>query len=574
MQLSVPTLPPVSAAPGTGSAVSTDVIPEAALEGFGAVLLAATQPPAPEVVPPTQAAPGGEAVLPGVSVEPHAGTTQTGPSTETVRTGAQVGPHLVPTRSAPSPDSVRTVSRPGPHSVPTQAEHVPEEGAEEPAKPIAVADVPVSNIFQPQVTAMPAAPATPENEVVATEARPTTTVSSRVAPAAPEKSSSQEVAQGQGKAAVSPVVTTTAAAPQSEPQSSVPEALLPEIAAVARTFTRSAPAARPENMDTAAVPVRPETLARAQVAQAEVPSTPVSKPAVATETTTESENEIVAAISPEARRSIDTYRAFARGSGVEAHTTGGHPENIAVSTPRADVGPVTPEKAVKNNDLVASKQQVAKHEPVVGTRAANPSEPMPVLFSHDYVSPVFRAEPLPNVTVAPVAFETVASEAAGETEQVATARRAIATTLETVQQFSTADARGVNLKFSVSGTDLAVHVALRGGEIQTTFRTESPELRAALATEWRSVTAQFDAGAQRLAEPVFSANPASSSMQADAGASHREGRSAQQQQEAPTTPFRFSTAERESAAPAQPAAPAISITPAPLPSTRRLHAFA
>jgi len=75
-----------------------------------------------------------------------------------------------------------------------------------------------------------------------------------------------------------------------------------------------------------------------------------------------------------------------------------------------------------------------------------------------------------------------------------------------VERYSAGDRHSVQLQFSVGGADLSVRVELRGDEVRTTFRTDSPELRNALAHEWqaasRGTTEDRDV---RMAPPVFSA---------------------------------------------------------------------
>jgi len=61
----------------------------------------------------------------------------------------------------------------------------------------------------------------------------------------------------------------------------------------------------------------------------------------------------------------------------------------------------------------------------------------------------------------------------------------------------------VNLKFNVAGENLSVRVALQGGQVHTQFRTDSGELRTALAHEWQSVSSA--GGTSRFADPVFTA---------------------------------------------------------------------
>jgi hypothetical protein len=57
-----------------------------------------------------------------------------------------------------------------------------------------------------------------------------------------------------------------------------------------------------------------------------------------------------------------------------------------------------------------------------------------------------------------------------------------------VEQASAQGQKSVHLQFSVGDADLSVRVQLHAGEVRTTFRTDSPELRAALAHEWQAIT--------------------------------------------------------------------------------------
>src|SRR5581483_11633984 len=89
-------------------------------------------------------------------------------------------------------------------------------------------------------------------------------------------------------------------------------------------------------------------------------------------------------------------------------------------------------------------------------------------------------------------------------EIVSTAHRAVETALEVADRFTAQDRHTVNLQFSVAGQDLAVRVELRADEVRTTFRTDSPELRNALAHEWQSVAGQGTSErGLRLVTPTF-----------------------------------------------------------------------
>ena len=177
----------------------------------------------------------------------------------------------------------------------------------------------------------------------------------------------------------------------------------------------------------------------------------------------------------------------------------------------------------------------------------------------------------------PLAFDHLMKEGGeGTTGQMAqVARRAVESALAVADQYVTGDQRSVKLQFTVGGEQLAVRVELKGNQVHTTFRTDSPELRSALAQEWQSVSAaQTGVRPHRLADPVFASNSSTGQgMSSDSGAAHQRDSGARQSQTAPEeilgTRHMFSTT---------PAAPAAVIA-APVATHRgessvRLHTFA
>jgi hypothetical protein len=98
--------------------------------------------------------------------------------------------------------------------------------------------------------------------------------------------------------------------------------------------------------------------------------------------------------------------------------------------------------------------------------------------------------------------ETVATKA--DTPALA-AHRAVAAVVELLDAQAAARepaAAHVALRLQVGDEELAVRIELRDGEVRTEFRTASPELRAALAHEWRATVARADLPV-RLADPAF-----------------------------------------------------------------------
>jgi hypothetical protein len=87
------------------------------------------------------------------------------------------------------------------------------------------------------------------------------------------------------------------------------------------------------------------------------------------------------------------------------------------------------------------------------------------------------------------------------------AQRAVATVSNLVDtQFNASMQKSgsVRLRLKFGGEDLSVRVELRDGAVHTDFRTDSPELRAALHREWQAVASQSTDALRRYAEPVFS----------------------------------------------------------------------
>jgi hypothetical protein len=163
----------------------------------------------------------------------------------------------------------------------------------------------------------------------------------------------------------------------------------------------------------------------------------------------------------------------------------------------------SPTGASDKTFLSASGKRVATPETILGTGVANSEPAMPAAtLAHrpSFVAPLERAADLPVA----VAADSPAGLQAAEPATVA--HRAVEAVLTAVERFSAGDRHAVQLQFSVGGTDLAVRVELRGTEVRTTFRTDSPELRSALAHEWQAAGAESPDRPGRLAPPVFSAN--------------------------------------------------------------------
>lgn len=130
------------------------------------------------------------------------------------------------------------------------------------------------------------------------------------------------------------------------------------------------------------------------------------------------------------------------------------------------------------------------------------------------------SNPAPTtLTALQPAWGAVAREAVAEAGESATenaARRAVAAVtavMDANAESRLKSAPSVSLRFKVGHEDLAVRIEMRGGQVRTEFRTDSAELQAAVAQEWRALAASPES-LLRNQEPVFvGSNNSSSSGQ-------------------------------------------------------------
>lgn len=160
------------------------------------------------------------------------------------------------------------------------------------------------------------------------------------------------------------------------------------------------------------------------------------------------------------------------------------------------------------------------------------------------------------------------------TATVSHATAAIEATLDAVERARDTTHSSVELKLSFGDdTRLAVRVELRDNAVQTTFRTDSTELRQTLTSEWRHQAPAIMATAAdrsvRIADPVFA--PGSGSPEST-GASADGHPNARQQPVFAPAPSAFGSS-RPAQAQASSAAP-LPASPLRLPTSLRLNAFA
>jgi hypothetical protein len=159
----------------------------------------------------------------------------------------------------------------------------------------------------------------------------------------------------------------------------------------------------------------------------------------------------------------------------------------------------------KKDYVTSSRQRVTTAGASVGIGVAQLRSAMPtVLTTHA------KSASVPEVlSVGTFASQTApASNVAPDgPAPVATARETIAAVvaaIDALQNRPEANQKVVDLQYRVGDEHLALRVELRDGTVHTTFRTDSPELRSALAQEWRSVVQPASGSELRVADPVFS----------------------------------------------------------------------
>lgn len=212
------------------------------------------------------------------------------------------------------------------------------------------------------------------------------------------------------------------------------------------------------------------------------------------------------------------------------------PEKSAALPRAGDASNLMDEERSGKNFLSSNEQQVTLGKAEAGIGVAQ--ERLTMFFTpHDTLSTVHPAVPalVSTVAAAPQAAGAPAPEPMPQLVAVSMAHRAVETVTNVVEAQAASKLQpvpSVQLKFKIGHEDLAVRVALRDGVVHTEFRTDSPELRAALQQEWKAVTAQPES-ALRYLEPVVSAASSSQSGTNSFGQPQQQspGQSAAQQQQ-------------------------------------------
>jgi len=192
----------------------------------------------------------------------------------------------------------------------------------------------------------------------------------------------------------------------------------------------------------------------------------------------------------------------------------------------------SPADVSERNFLVAGNKEVKTDSGMTGIPVAKTEATMQ-LTSTEETRATSSSETFPGLTARgefTVAWPSVerTSEPVVAPLEKNFAERAVATVTNLVDTQFTASmqkAGSVQLRLKFGGEDLSVRVELRDGAVHTDFRTDSPELRAALNREWQAVASQSSEALRRFVEPVFSP---SSSNGGDSSSAFARQQAAQQ----------------------------------------------
>ncbi len=202
----------------------------------------------------------------------------------------------------------------------------------------------------------------------------------------------------------------------------------------------------------------------------------------------------------------------------------------------------------------------------VGTRVAK--EMAPMIFNPTNHSKPAAAELAVGAfthSLTPPATFTASVEAPAPVAAVRETLAAVVAAIESLEHRASGAASRVDLQFQVGGDDLGVRVEWREGTLHTFFRTDSTELRAALAHEWQSAIPPVVSREFNVAPPVFGASADRSPDFSSLNSGHPQDRPAPAPARGAATKRSGSSAQGVvAAAPTGTATPSLSL----------LHAFA
>jgi hypothetical protein len=480
---------------------------------------------------------------------------------------------------APPPPPASDPDATGTTDLPAPAAEVRRGGAAAPAVPPAwSAGLPGQPSLSPVVVRDQTRPTGQEDDAEAgrdpvAAAKPATTRPAAV-PATPATG-------GSAALAATPAVPAAAAVSPAQPPPAVAGPARPARAAPASAATPAAPAT---GVGENPLPVETESSEPSPAADLR-PDRDLLPPGLALGRN-RAEAVAAAALAGTPRPPAPGQARSALAPGAEARTAFRAETSVAAELPAENIAGATTETTGPRSGLVAKsgksflnadKEEVKQDEVTLGTGGAKGESAMSLTS--------FQRRPLSEF-VPPVASFNLTSdvgEAArttglGETASPArVALRAVNAVAEVKEQIAAGGSSVVNMRFSVAGADLAVRVESRSGEVHVTFRSDSAELRSALAEEWQAVSASEAGRPLRAIDPVFAPAGHSGHEQSEG---HAAGDTAMGYERHPDSrhpddpPVPSQTTHRFSTAPATRAVPALPPRTNSITHQHRLQAFA
>ena len=182
-------------------------------------------------------------------------------------------------------------------------------------------------------------------------------------------------------------------------------------------------------------------------------------------------------------------------------------ENFAARAEKIGCEKISARSALPKTFLNPPEKRVTSGDPDLGIGVAKPATDMPAATFANRSAPAAVLVHTAAASVAVAAPDLLARSAPLlASDAPSTAQRAVDAVLTATDRFAAGDRHAVNLQFFVGGADLAVRVELRANEVRATFRTDSAELRTALAHEWQAVSGDATDRPVRLAPPVFTSS--------------------------------------------------------------------
>jgi hypothetical protein len=203
----------------------------------------------------------------------------------------------------------------------------------------------------------------------------------------------------------------------------------------------------------------------------------------------------------------------------------GRGAKVAADAPQGSQTTTPVDDTAQKKVLASYLQQDTSYAGKIGIDSANAASAMPAATAD-------HATPIPGVELSGTlqGTATAALPTAGAAHDPSTAARA-AQAVETVISLVDAQASraqgsasAVKLNFNFNGDDLAVRIEMSNGVVHTQFRTDSAELRGAIASEWQASSPAPQNRAMIFTAPSFSGSGGQSdaALTSDGGASRRQ----------------------------------------------------